>query len=487
MSALAASPTMVGAVTVLIAVVAVFLAYNANQGLPFVPNYRISADLPNANTLVPGNEVRVGGVRVGVVESIRPIAENDGTAIARLDLKLDPDVDPLPVDTQMIVRSRSALGLKYLELRPGTSTESFQEGAVIPLASATPEPVEIDEFLSTFDARTRVAIQANLVEFGNALAGRGVQLNAALGRLPGVLEYLEPVMANLGSPRTRLDRFVRAIAATAAEVAPVAEVQAQLFVDLDTTFTAFAEVARPYIQETISESPPTLDAGTRAFPVIRPFLANSATLFTDLRPGVNALAAAAPDLADALETGTPVLRESDQLNDQLAPTAASLVAFNDDAGVRSGIDRLQQTVEIFGPFATFVAPAQTVCNYGGLLFRNVASLLQQKGTWAAQRFTVFDPPDGVNNEGSPSSGPANGGGSGANTAGNFLHYNPYPNTASPGQPKECEAGNEPYKVGQQVIGNAPGNQGTITDDQPGISDAAADEAAAEAEAEEAGG
>ena len=293
----------------------------------------------------------------------------------------------------------------------------------------------------------------NLVEFGNALAGRGPELNSALGRLPGVLDYLEPVMANLGSPRTRLDRFVRAISATAAEVVPVAAVQAQLFVDLDTTFTAFAEVARPYIQETISESPPTLDAGTAAFPVIRPFLANSASLFTELRPGVNALAAAAPDVADALETGTPVLRESDQLNDQLAPTAASLAAFGEDAGVRSGLARLQQTVDIFGPLITFVTPAQTVCNYGGLLFRNTASLLQQKGTWAAQRFTVFDPPDGINNEGSPSSGPANGGGSGANVAGNFLHYNPYPNTASPGQTKECEAGNEPYKVGQQVIGN----------------------------------
>ncbi len=41
--------------------VAVFLAYNANQGLPFVPTYKLSAELPNANALVPGNEVRIGG------------------------------------------------------------------------------------------------------------------------------------------------------------------------------------------------------------------------------------------------------------------------------------------------------------------------------------------------------------------------------------------------------------------------------------------
>ena len=48
--------------------------------------------------------------------------------------------------------------------------------------------------------------------------------------------------------------------------------------------------------------------------------------------------------------------------------------------------------------------------------------------------------------------------------GNFLHVNPYPNTAAPGQTHECEAGNEDYIRGRQVIGNVPGNQGTKTAD-----------------------
>ena len=51
-STLAASPTMVGAVTVLVAIVAVFLAYNANSGLPFVPSYNVSVTLPDAEKLV---------------------------------------------------------------------------------------------------------------------------------------------------------------------------------------------------------------------------------------------------------------------------------------------------------------------------------------------------------------------------------------------------------------------------------------------------
>src|SRR5918996_4086543 len=105
LQSLAASPTMVGAITSLIVIVAVFLAYNANQGLPFVPVYRVSVEVPNAARLVNNNEVRIGGHRVGVVESIEAIqseeatqtAQADGSeaagatggAIARLNLKLD--------------------------------------------------------------------------------------------------------------------------------------------------------------------------------------------------------------------------------------------------------------------------------------------------------------------------------------------------------------------------------------------------------------
>ena len=73
--ALAASPVMVGAITTLIVILAVFLAYNANNGLPFVPSYRLSVQVPNANTLVPGNDVRIGGVRVGFVESVEPVQD----------------------------------------------------------------------------------------------------------------------------------------------------------------------------------------------------------------------------------------------------------------------------------------------------------------------------------------------------------------------------------------------------------------------------
>ncbi len=465
---------MVGAVTTLIVILAVFLAYNANNGLPFVPSYRISVQVPNAETLVPGNDVRIGGVRVGFVEDVVPVSHPDGKVTARADLKLDKNVDPIPKGSTVVVRARSALGLKYLEINRTDSDQGYPEGSELPLSAAHPHPVEYDQVLGTFNGPTRVAIRHNLVEFGAVLAGRGPQLNAALGQLRPLLRRLEPVARNLASSKTGLARFFREAGATAAEVAPVAETQAHMFGSLDTTFGALASVARPFIQETISETPPTFDTLIRTNPRITTFLRHNAALFADLRPGVHTLDETAPEIASALETGADVLPGTVALNAQLPPTAEALERFARDRGVQGGISRATQTASYLTPTLRFVGPAQSVCNYGTLFLRNAASIFSiGDGIGTSQRFVLMSSPGGPNNETSPASAPANQAGNEDNpvagdAGANFLHSNPYPNTASPGQrPRECEPGNENYIAGQRVIGNTPGNSGIVTEGQIG--------------------
>ena len=455
---LASNPVTVGGMTVLITVIAVFLAYNANQSLPFVPAYHLTAQVPNADELVDGNEVRMGGLRVGTVTTVEPSQDEDGEVSARLNLTLNRDIEPLPADSNVVVRNRSPIGLKYLEIRPGDSPLGFQEGDLIPLSSAKPDSGEIDDFLNTFDDATRIGSQGNLAEFGNALAGRGPQLNEGIGELRALVESVQRPAANLASPATRLGPFWSALAATATEVAPVAEAQASLFVGLDATFGGFARVARPYLQETISKGPEGQDAAIKNLPAMRPFFRHSAEFFHELRPGAEAIANASPDLAVALTNGIPALNRSPRLNRQLAPTAQALLDFQNAPGVFTGLDLLADTNEVLDPLFHFVAPSQTVCNYLTLLFRNGASIGAQGdgiGTWT--RATAFVGPEGPNSEGGPASAPADG-----PARPNHLHYNPYPNTAAPGQTRECEAGNEVYLRGGTVVGNVPGNQGTLT-------------------------
>jgi virulence factor Mce-like protein len=470
---LAASPTLVGAVTVLVVVVAVFLSYQANNGLPFVPTYKLSAELPNADTIVPGNDVRIGGIRVGQIKTVEPETVNDApcpndptrqctSQVAKVNMELNQDLNPLPENSTIVVRSKSALGLKYLEINRGNSSQGFKPGATIPITAARPEPVEIDQVFNMFDDPTRTAIQSNLLEFGNALAGRGVNLNEAIGQLKPLVQVLTPVMRNLADPNTGLGNFVSSLSNTAAEVAPVAEIQGQLFVDLDTTFGAFARVARPFIQETISKSPAAEDTAIATLPTIRPFLANTGKLFGELRPGFHAIAPVQKDLGNSIVEGVKALALAPAFNAQLDPTAQAVLNLSNNAGARTGINDLTTFNNTLGPPLSFITPAQSVCNYGTLLFRNVASFQSfQVGSGTAQRFIVLQPPFGQNSEIGPSSAPAN---DGSQSAANFLHYNPYPNTASPGQPRECEAGNEGYVPGVQ-IGNVAGDQGINTEGQ----------------------
>jgi len=157
------SPVLVGAITLLVAIVAVFLSYNANSGLPFVPTYDLKAEFPDAANLVVGNDVRIGGQRVGAVSEINAVpGEGDEPPTAEVELKLEQQVDPLPVDSTMIIRPRSALGLKYVELTPGDSDEGFKPGDTIPAKQATPEPVEIDQVFNTFDVKARRGSQRTL-------------------------------------------------------------------------------------------------------------------------------------------------------------------------------------------------------------------------------------------------------------------------------------------------------------------------------------
>jgi len=464
LSGVASSPILVGAVTVLVVIVAVFLAYNANNGLPFVSTYNLKARVPNADALVKGNEVRIGGVRVGVVKKVVPVQIGDGKVAAELSLSLDKTAEPLPMDSTITVRPKSALGLKFLQVTPGNSDEGFEAGETIPVSSAKPEPVDIDEFFAMFDKPTRDAIRQNLAGFGNALAGRGPQLNEAFGALRRAAESGQPILRKIVEPSSNFAGFWRGLEALSATVAPVAETQASMFRVLDATFAAFARVSRPYIQETIEKSPPTLDEVNADLPAIRPFLEDSARFFTALRPGVKALAETSPVIAESLHAGIPALNASPVLNNQLQPTAQALVDFQEAPGVFNGLDLLTDTNRVLRPALSYITPSQSVCNYWTLTFENLASAVSignPSGNWL--NFISNAPPEGENAESAPASAPANGPTEGARPGKeNHLHYNPYPKTAAPGQDGVCEAGNEKYVRGQTVIGNAPELWATTT-------------------------
>ena len=377
-ASIVASPVLVGAVTTLIVIVSVFLAYNANTGLPFVPTYNLRGELPGGANLVPGNEVRIGGFRVGILDKLETrtkVFNGRPRSIAVARMKLDKSAQPLPNDTTMIVRPRSALGLKYIELTPGKSKQNFRDGDTIPLSHAS-EPVEFDDLLNTFDERTRQNSQIALTGFGDAFAGRGSDVNDAIQGLAPFFRYLAPVMANLSNPDTQLDEFFKQLGRTSAQVAPVANIQAELFSNMADTFEAIGRDPNA-LRATIEKNPPTLDEAIRDFPIQRPFLADFADLSRRLRPAVRILPTALPAINSALRVGTPVLRSSVRLNQETAKVFDALDDLVQNPNTLLGLNDLNALVRSGAPLFRYIAPYQTVCNYATYFFNGLGSHISE--------------------------------------------------------------------------------------------------------------
>ena len=374
--------------------------------------------------------------------------------------------DPIPVDSKFSIKLSGSLGRKTVVIEPGVSEETYPDDSLVTLDEDGRPPgdefVDVDEVLNTFDAPARAGTKSLLEAYGLGLAGRGDDLSIVIARLPALLRDLEPVMRTLGDSETDLAGFIAAMDGFWGELAPVSDELAALTVDLDTTFGALASVATPFIQETIVQTPETLEVATASLKRTRPFLRASTTLFAELEPATAKLETASPVLADAFAAGARNLPLVPELSDRLIVGLDDLASFSDADPVRPGVQRVTATADALAPFVNFLAPAETRCVYLSLLIRNLASTFKEdtaNGT-AARVSAVVHGVD-TNSERGPSNSiypepPSKALGP--------LHSNPYPNTMAPGQPDECEAGNEPYVTNRPVIGNVPGVQDSETED-----------------------
>jgi ABC-type transporter Mla subunit MlaD len=408
-TSIVASPVLIGAITVLVVIVGVVLAYNANRGLPFVPSLQVKVRADNAAALGKGAEVREGGTRVGFVERVKPVKGAEGTAVAELQVKLDSSVGDVPVDTTFTIRPRSPLGLKYLEMVRGGSQTAARQGHVFP-PEQTGIPVQIDDFNRIYDRPTRAGVQRNLRGFGDTFAGRGASLNEAIGELPRLFFLLEPVSANLADPGTRLGRFFRELGDAARVVSPIAAVQSELFTRSALTFEAFSREPES-LKETISRSHPTFQAGIESFPVQRPFLVDSARLARAMRPVARDLRPTLPQINAALARGIPVQRRAGPFyREDLKPTLAETRELFLDPGTGIAFRGLRANATTLQPTLRYLGPFQTVCNYWTYFWTNLAEHLSQENQFGFIQRTQVKSTGQQNN--SPASmaswAPANG-------------------------------------------------------------------------------
>ncbi|MDQ3630154.1 MAG: MlaD family protein [Actinomycetota bacterium] len=480
-ASVAANPVLIGAVTTVVLLVAVFLAYNANKGLPFVPTFTMNVEVRNAQRLVVGNEVREGGERVGQVASIDPLRLDDGRLGAQLELQLDRKFSPIPDDTRYVIRSKGTLGLKYIDQIRGQSPSAYEENSVVAAGPDATTP-ELDDFFSTFDAPTRENIRGNLDTYGAALAGRGVDLNRTLAALPELLEDLTPVMQTLSAPSSDLRGFFGELADVTRITAPVAQELAEGFTTGANVFEALSR--RPEaLDQTIAESPETLDVAIRELPVQRRLFRALAQIADETTGAASELRTSAPVISRALAVGTDVLPQTTRLSDDLRGTLDALGELGRSPLANLTLRGLLTTTGTADPTLRYLGPHVTVCNYWNEFWTLISDHLSERvPSGTLQRIQVKEVPLGQRNGLSsfgaarPADGTGGGIGPGADPA--ALHYQQYGRAVDEQGAADCEHGQRGYRnrvaeggpsdLNVAVDARTPGSQGPTFTGKPRV-------------------
>jgi len=176
----------------------------------------ITAFFTSATGIYPGDEVRVAGVKVGDVKSIKP----DGTQTT-MTLSVNHDV-PIPADAKAVIVAQNLVAARYVQLAPAyeSSGPTMHDGAVIPI-DRTAVPVEWDEVktqvmrLATELGPTSEVSSTSVSRFidsaADAMNGNGDKLRQTLAQLSGVGRILADGSGNIVDILKNLQTFVAAL------------------------------------------------------------------------------------------------------------------------------------------------------------------------------------------------------------------------------------------------------------------------------------
>lgn len=113
--------TVLGAVVLIVALVFLVSAYKGSDIQP-VSGYPLSARFNSVDGLAAGNDVRIGGVKIGSVEDMA-IDPQTYAVVVKMTVA---DNLKLPEDSFVSITSDGLLGGKYVRIEPGQSQKLLE-------------------------------------------------------------------------------------------------------------------------------------------------------------------------------------------------------------------------------------------------------------------------------------------------------------------------------------------------------------------------
>ncbi len=118
--------TVLGAVVLMIAAIFLVFAYNQSQ-VRAVGGYLVLAKFGQVDGLAVGDDVRVGGLKMGSVTAMS--LEPEGY-VAVVAIRMDSSVR-LPTDSSVAIHTEGLFGGKFIEIVPGGEEEYIEANGVI--------------------------------------------------------------------------------------------------------------------------------------------------------------------------------------------------------------------------------------------------------------------------------------------------------------------------------------------------------------------
>jgi phospholipid/cholesterol/gamma-HCH transport system substrate-binding protein len=331
----AARAAAVLSVAALVVVVLLAVSAGGSNG-----SYTVRAIFDDAGNIIPGENVKIDGVKVGTVGSVTPTPQAKAAVVLKIE---NAGFKDFRNDASCTVRPQALIGEKFVDCLPtqpraeGTPAPpslrvipSGQEGAgerLLPVQN-THSPVDVDLLndITRLPERQRLTIILN--ELGAGLAGRGSDLNVVLRRANPALQELDRVLAILASDN---------------------HVLAKLAIDSDRALAPFAAV-RKRVADWIVQSNTVAQASARHRGALERNLADFPPFLRQLGPAMDRLGAFA-------DQTTPVFADLRVAAPGIDEAFTHLAAFSDSSS--AFFTSLGKTAQVSGPALASVQPLLT--------------------------------------------------------------------------------------------------------------------------------
>jgi len=314
----------------------VLLALSAGGGNG---GYTVRAIFDDAGNIIPGEDVKIDGVKVGTVDSVTPTPQAKAAVVLSIS---SAGFQDFRSDASCTVRPQALIGEKYVDCLP---TQPRMEGAPLPPplekipsgqegsgqrllpVTNTHSPVDVDLLgdINRLPERERLTIIIN--ELGAALAGRGSDLNAVIRRADPALQELDRVLSILAGENRVLAQL--AVDSDRA-LAPFARVRGRVadFIVQSNTVAQATAAHRGALAQNLKDFPPFLKQLGPAMERLGRFADQTTPVFTDLKaaaPGINQAFTHLPAFSDSSTTFFKSLGQTSKVSGPALVGAKSLL------------------------------------------------------------------------------------------------------------------------------------------------------------------